>query len=465
MKRDVKNYYLLGFYLIVFLAFGLIGYLMPLLGDDYSWAGNFGQRYFQQGIFLYYDGRYLGDLLVILITRFPVIAFFAYGTCAVIIIAIISKLTCSFQIHKNKGTNLFNYLFIASIVAVMLLVLPSKIFRQIWGWHAGFANYAPSVIFPLLFVLMVVQASFQPQFNWANTWMRKITLLLVALGSQFFAEHLTLLNCINEVFVFIFFRKLLSSRFLQYDLKWLSIGSFLGAGLMFINRAYLKIIFGMDSYRHINGQGLTLIPWFKLMIRQPKLGVMVLILITIVGGLIFANLSRQRNHILTLTTFLLLFDAIVAILPFIVISPFGPRCFFASYLMLMTLFLINLAPWLNFKFNVLSIFSLALFVFLGVHFDIMSDHYGEDFKMSLRYTEYQNQLNRADFYILNFKNVKYIWTNNLSTCKPYREFFVKRPNVKIITVDYHDWDLYREDLHRMHYREFDQKIVNLIHKK
>jgi len=75
MTRTAK----VSFYFILFIIFGLIGLWMPLLGDDLHWGTYFGSNYFPNGIFTYYDGRYLGDLLVIMITKIKVVAFLAYG--------------------------------------------------------------------------------------------------------------------------------------------------------------------------------------------------------------------------------------------------------------------------------------------------------------------------------------------------------------------------------------------------
>ena len=72
-------------YVFIFVIFGLLGYWNPLVGDDLNWWSLWGTNYFFNGTFLTYDGRYFGDLLVILMTHFKIISFLIYGISAVAI--------------------------------------------------------------------------------------------------------------------------------------------------------------------------------------------------------------------------------------------------------------------------------------------------------------------------------------------------------------------------------------------
>lgn len=240
MKRTVK----LSFYIIIFIIFGLIGMWMPLLGDDLHWGTYFGSNYFPQGIFLKYDGRYLGDLLVITMTKFKPIAFLGYGTFMTAIVYLIQKIREQIKAPKSLG------LMSSTLAAILIFLTPNVIFKQILGWHAGFANYVPSLVFPLFMLYLVLKNYDNKNIHYYRT--STYLIFFAAIFAQFFAEHLTILNVFNTILVWLFLRKHFGDQFKKV-LNFILAGNLIGAFLMFINGAYLKILFGRDSYRSLKG--------------------------------------------------------------------------------------------------------------------------------------------------------------------------------------------------------------------
>lgn len=458
MKRTTK----LSYYIILFIIFGLIGLWMPLLGDDLHWGTYFGSNYFPQKIFLYYDGRYLGDILVIAITKIRPLAFMAYGLFMTTMVYLIQRIRE--QISQPKGLGLLS----SSLATIFIFIVPKFIFKQILGWHAGFANYAPSVIFPLFMLYLVLRNYDNKDVHYYRT--STVLIFLAAIGAQFFAEHITLLNVFNSILVWLFFRKHFGEHFKRV-LNWIVAGNFIGAFLMFINGAYIKILFGRDGYRSLKGSqnSDTMFHYFRTVFTSKQLlfyGAIVLLLTILIAILTY----RAKNIKQKIANFALLLSAFVVIAPFIVVSPFGSRCIFASYMFFATIISINLDLWLSayekFVLPVLIVISMAL----GLRMDAISHNYRKTFNMQIDYSLYQNTVNRDTQYFLQYKNTDYIWlTANIQDDQNFSSLYVKDNNRNKVPINYYDWTDALNKIKNKHFKTrndywhaFDQQILKKV---
>lgn len=457
MTRTAK----LSFYFILFIIFGLIGLWMPLLGDDLHWGTYFGSNYFPHGIFTYYDGRYLGDLLVISMTKIKPVAFMAYGIFPTTIVYLIQKIREQITPEKNIG------LVSSALAAALILLSPVMIFKQILGWHAGFANYLPSAIFPLFLLYLVLKNYDNKNVHYYRTSM--ILIFLASVATQFFAEHITLLNCFNVVLVWIFFRKHFGEQFKKV-LNLILAGNILGAILMFINGAYIKILLGSDAYRSVsNGSKDTLFNYLKITYTPKHLIVVGTLVLAFTIFMILYSL-KINNTKQKIANFALLLSTYVAIAPFIVVSPFGSRCMFASYVFLVTIFTINLDIFFNnYEKILLPVFAL-LTLCLGVRMDYLSHDYGKTFDMQIQYSQYQNTITRDDQYFLQYRSDKYIWlTAPIQNDNNFSELYVKNKDRNMIPINYWDWtDAMRKlkgkkfKTHDDYMRAFDKQILKKV---
>lgn len=458
MKRTAK----LSFYFVLFIIFGLIGMWMPLLGDDLHWGTYFGSNYFPNGIFTYYDGRYLGDLLVIMMTKIKTVAFLAYGIFPTTIVYLIQKIREEITPTKNIG------LVSSAIATTAILLSPVMIFKQILGWHAGFANYLPSAIFPLFMLYLVLKNYENKHVHYYRTQM--VLIFLAAVAAQFFAEHVTLLNCFNVVLVWIFFRKHFGSEFKKV-LNLILGGNFLGAILMFINGAYIKILFGSDAYRSVSGSGTkdTLFHYLRITYTPKHLiivgtAVLIFSIFTIFYSLKLKN-TKQK-----IANFALLLSTYVVIAPFIVVSPFGSRCMFASYVFLVTIFAVNFDIFFNnYGKILLPLFGLVTLI-LGVRMDYLSHDYGQTFDMQIRYSQYQNTITRDTQYFLQYRNDRYIWmTGPIQTDNNFSELYVTHKDRNMVPINYYDWTDAQRKLKNKHFKTqtdymkaFDKQILKKV---
>lgn len=429
MTKTVK----LSFYLIIFIIFGLIGTWMPLLGDDLHWGTYFGSNYFPQGIFLKYDGRYLGDLLVILITKFKPVAFLAYGTFMTTIVFLIQKIRE--QILPTISIGLTS----SSLATIFILLMPKVIFKQILGWHSGFANYVPSLIFPLFMLYLILKNYDNKNIHYYRTNLYLI--FFASIAAQFFAEHLTLLNVFNSILVWIFLRNHFGRSF-KNVLNSIVIGNIIGAFLMFINGAYLKIIFGSDSYRSLKGSSSsdTMVNYMRTQFT-PKTLIAVSITIIIFSLITIFYSLKIKNIKQKIANYSLLLSSFVVIAPFLVVSPFGARCMFATYIFLTTIFIINFDILVN-SYNkyIMPVLILISFI-LGIKTDMIAHNYGKTFNMQIQYSLYQNNnVDRKNQYFLQYKNTDYIWlTAPIQDDTNFAELYVKNTNRNKIPINYYDW--------------------------
>ncbi|MFC6324081.1 DUF6056 family protein [Companilactobacillus baiquanensis] len=463
MKRTTK----LSFYFIIFIIFGLIGYFMPLTGDDLNWGSYWGNNYFPQGHFLTYDGRYLGDLLVIVMTKVKPVAFVAYGLFSALIVFMIQKIRD--QLNKPK----FIGLFTASIMATFLIIAPKSIFRQTLGWHAGFANYVPSVIFPLFLLYLFIKNYDKKEVHYYRTIL--FLSFLASVLTQLFAEHMTILNCFISVVIWLFFRKHFydgAKKLFNYIL----LGNFIGAILMFINGAYIKILTGSDSYRHVTGSsaGDTIIGYMKHTYTPKFLVVISIATLIFIGAVIFYtyNLKDFKRKIVNYS---LLIFAAMSVLPFLVVSPFGSRCMFASFIFSAAIIAINFDLITERFEKILLPIMTIIFLIVGIRMDYLAHDYGHSFNTSIDYTNYQNTVDRGTYYMLQYRDTNYIWLPApVENDAVYNSLYVRHPERKFVAINYWDWtdamrkakakNPSRDDL----MKEFDKQIkhkVKLINEK
>lgn len=458
MKRTAK----LSFYIILFIIFGLIGLWMPLLGDDLHWGTYFGSNYFPQGIFLKYDGRYLGDLLVIAITKIKPLAFIAYGTFMTTIVYLIQKIREQISAPKSLG------LLSASMATIFIFMTPKVIFKQILGWHAGFANYVPSIVFPLFMLYLVLKNYDNKDVHYYRT--SGFLIFFAAIAAQFFAEHITVLNVFNSVLIWLFLRKYFGDQFKKI-FNGIVVGNIIGAFLMFINGAYIKILFGRDSYRSLKGSANsdTMFNYLKIQFA-PKTLIIVGILILIFSIIVIVYTNKLTNIKHKIANFALLLSAFVVIAPFIVVSPFGSRCMFASYMFFVTIFVINLDLLVSAYEKYLLPILMIIVLGLGLRLDALAHNYGKTFNFQIQYSQYQNTVQRRTQYFLQYKDDKYIWmTAPVQSDANFAELYVKDNTRNMVPINYYDWtDTLRKiknkkfHNHDEYMKAFDQQILKKV---
>lgn len=122
-------------YIIIFAALFFLAWLFPYSGDDWAWGSSIGIKRLSSW-FRNYNGRYFGNIIVLLLTRSRVLRAVSITFCILGIIWIIEKLT-----DESRFTFL---------ILVAFAFMPVSLLRQSIVWTSGFANYGISIFITLL---------------------------------------------------------------------------------------------------------------------------------------------------------------------------------------------------------------------------------------------------------------------------------------------------------------------------
>ena len=194
--------------------------LFPASGDDWAWGSSIGLERLRAS-FADYNGRYAGNLVVLVLTRTPVLTPLVIALVVVVSIFLIQDIT------RNRRP--LGY----SVTTLAFVTMPLGVWRQAVAWTSGFANYALAAMGMLLFIRAA-------QGEWLGRTSRKPAALvaqgLLAFASCLFMEHVTLYLVLASLVHVIVYRRSRGSL-PGKGIAWL-VGSLVGAMLMFTNGAY-----------------------------------------------------------------------------------------------------------------------------------------------------------------------------------------------------------------------------------
>ena len=215
---------------IIFTIILLLCLLFPYSGDDIAWGLNSLSvdtvKTFSHDLSL--NGRYLGNIMTIIITKNMLLKSFLISLTLSTIILIIH------HIFKIK----YRY------VLFFLLIMPIDMLKQSIVWASGFANYGFSSLSLLLTIILVQKLWHVNKLN-----IKSLILFIVSIFSCLFVENLT-------VFMVLLFLSLnviyyIKNHKINYNLIIGLIGVLIGTYIMFSHPVYINIFNGGDNYRNI----------------------------------------------------------------------------------------------------------------------------------------------------------------------------------------------------------------------
>lgn len=238
MNSKLKRIFGVGLPSILFtiIVYSFITYLFPFTLDDWAWGSSLGIERLTSG-FVDYNGRYLGNLFVIVMTHSM---FFRCLISGLVVTAILCAVT-----YIVKGGALAYW-----SAAALLLLVPESIRAQTLVWTSGFANYVISLLVVLMYLIVLFKSINETASG--TRW----TLLAVFTGisSALFIENITVGLVVFSLLINVisYYR----NRSLSSTSIALLVGTTLGAILMFSNSSYSQIAAGEVSYRSMLGDSL-----------------------------------------------------------------------------------------------------------------------------------------------------------------------------------------------------------------
>ena len=130
------------FTIFMMLIMIVLCYLFPYSGDDFAWGTKIGLERLNIW-FDNYNGRYSGNLLILLLTRSKLLRIAIESVTIFLIIRYMNLLST-----KDKKDNKL-------LIVLMLLLIPVTIFRPTIAWASGFANY----LIPILLILFFINSN------------------------------------------------------------------------------------------------------------------------------------------------------------------------------------------------------------------------------------------------------------------------------------------------------------------
>lgn len=489
MSDTVKKYFPAFTILVMFIFFCIISYNFPLTGDDLNWGVVKLSKYFSNGQFNNYDGRYLGNTLIITVSKLPLLRVILYATTSTLILFL-----SAFFIDSRKWAN---YIW---LVFILLFTISVPIFNQTWGWNAGFFNYVFGMLYPLYFANIlkyyVVQSKRIPKINY-------VLLPILSILSCFFVEHVTLFNLIIAIFAVYYSKK---TKFAQMKpIIFNLIGTIIGFILMFSNKAYLSMLSGSDAYQYrsagtsprsiysaisqkidfyllINNITLTtLLTLLIIYILLRKLAssatftwhlvsfgeLAITVVFWIYHYVFFDTILAAFNHryfisfILTMAflavvifegillslnrknTFSLIYSLVgfvFLIAPFMVVTPFGPRGAFGSALFLSIFVLVGYEVAIDNIYELLKPLVVLASIILLAFYSGLAIRIGSADRLKEQFITYQ-QKNKTPKKILYLEvpHSMYYWSVYMQEDNPsYRQFYnIKQ--VKGQLIPYSEW--------------------------
>lgn len=222
----------LSFSLLLLAAFSALLYLFPYTGDDWAWGSQIGLDRLESW-FDNYNGRYLGNLLVMVLTRSKWVN--------VLLTAVSMASFCLFPKLFVKAEKFLPY----ALGTLFFFLMSKSMLVQVVVWTAGFSNYVPPILLIFLYLIMVqnVFDDEQPVYGKAAA----IVSPVIGFAAGLFMENVTLYNLAAAaailVIAYVRFRKVFAVH-LAY-----AAGSIAGAVMMFSNSVYGTIAQGGDEYR------------------------------------------------------------------------------------------------------------------------------------------------------------------------------------------------------------------------
>lgn len=454
------------------LVFSLLVLFFPYTGDDWAWGSQIGTERLNS-FFVNYNGRYLGNLLVMALTRSKLLN--------VVVLSLSYYVACYLCYRYTEKK--INLILIFSLV--LFFVMPRGMFMQSVVWTSGYSNYVPSALISLLYLIMIKNIADRetPEYGKFSF----IPTFLMGFCGALFMENITLFNvCLG--FAVIGYCLIKFRRIFSCHIGFL-IGAVIGAVCMFSNGAYFKIANGTDGYRstasglsgivdtlksHIitsidnllfsncimciiatvvlsalvfkylknsNDKAPKTVSVIALTLNYVSLAVIIMENVSSLNGLtgMFSSLQTKRVQFLTaviyvLSIFLISFLCIdkqkrfktmlplycvpVVVAPLLLVNPIGPRCFFVAYLFMMAYISDALAYAVkDCKLNSLTVKSLVylscvtLVFQVIIYLNIFYPVYTCNEKRN-EFAKLQSDNGNKTVYICELPNKSYLWTSS-----------------------------------------------------
>lgn len=212
---------------------------IPYTHDDWDWGLSNG---WEQLVTANINSRYSGNFLEVLMTRSSVFKSLFMG----IVFCALPFLAAVFTSRRRE-----QILPLAIIANILILLMPSVIWQQTYGWVAGFANFATSALWVVVFFVLS-KGLFQKNAPLPEGKLKAAAVLLFCVSMQLFAENITVFML--GVSLVFWLGAIFKWRKISEYYTAMLIGCLIGTIIMFSSSMYGTLMAtgqAVDGYREL----------------------------------------------------------------------------------------------------------------------------------------------------------------------------------------------------------------------
>lgn len=271
-----ERVFLSGFFVVL----SVVALFFPYSGDDWAWGSSLG-IFRLETLFINYNGRWAGNLAILLLTRI--------GPASRLAVAAVLTLTLFLILDLTDNRTRTGYL----VVSALFLAMPLGVWVESVVWLSGFANYALAGVFLLAYGRLIKRdlAHGEP----ARGPFAYLGISVFGIASALFVEHVTIFLVVAGIAYVVAYRV----RFRRWARGGLCLAASFCAGalLMFSNGAYHAAVSARPGYQAIQtGAARSLaIKIMDVIARQTVTDNLVLNVVLIVALLAIARFAERRT--------------------------------------------------------------------------------------------------------------------------------------------------------------------------
>ena len=414
-------------------------------------------------------------MLIHIIVKSSVFRTFFHTGMLMLLIFFVSYLT------KEKDKNLL------ILSCVLIISVSPTIFREVYLWSSGFANYIPGIVSMFLSYMITIRQGARNKLGWG------VLLFVISFSGQLFVEHTAIINIMSAIVILVFYTMEKKNR--TMPIIWLT-GAILGVIVLFMIPKLFYVPnewenyqrFNLDSIRDLAGSvfvnainigdvylqnvcALVILSVILLLVSPKKTFIVKFILfftpaygfitnfilgnvwngmfycffdllvllsyVTVVFLLIYknSNLCRKRKILICLGM------CIFSVLPLLIVYPTGARCLFHSYVFLILLIL----HLLNGNWKVISIkkYNALKTVMIGMSSIFMIGlcvHFNEIHKIDEERLDYIREMLEQGEENISVPEIPSQYVKQNSEWSYGQVFFYKeKQDINFEFIDYNDW--------------------------
>lgn len=219
-----------------------VGWFFPLTSDDYYYVFGQGHRYVSQNGLLAsipwqyktLNGRILGNFMGVALSPHRLLS----SLVLAVIICGVAMLCSRYLAKWSVGGS--------AVAFVLVFALPREMFREVYAWRAGFFNYVPGIFLLLVYFVLIGELFAGNRIK--DSVGRVLACLILGVAVQLFVENLTVAVVLMAITITVW-HFLQNQKTVSWNTVAFTVGTLVGAFLMFSSPRYAAIADGNDSYR------------------------------------------------------------------------------------------------------------------------------------------------------------------------------------------------------------------------